>query len=160
MKNSTWWQNCWFDKTMEFLSQVSAKAASWNTPDFVRQPVDCEIGLLHFTQRPYLLYTHHEKSSLCRKWCPSYDLRFVKRFKSPNLKHTQITEGFRKMPFGRSVQSFEVSTSHQAALYRTQNKDDDFTSIENRVRSASLKAKFFHVSSSLNMTYWRREIDC
>jgi len=44
------------------------------------------------------------------------------------------------------VQSFKVSTSYRAALFRTQNKHYDFTSIENKVPSASLKAKFFNVS--------------
>jgi len=55
---------------MEFLSQVSAQAASWNTPDFVRHPADCEIGFLRFTQRSYLLYTHHEKSRLVLEVMP------------------------------------------------------------------------------------------
>jgi len=46
------------------------KAASWNTPDFVRQPADCEIRFLYFLQRSYLLYTHHEKSTLLSEIMP------------------------------------------------------------------------------------------
>jgi len=64
---------------------------------FFRHPADCEIGFLHFTQRSYLLYTSYEKSRLVLEVMPSYDLRFVKSFESPNFKHVQFTEGFCSM---------------------------------------------------------------
>ena len=57
------------------------------------------------------------------------------------------------MYLGRSVESFKMSISHQAALFQTQNMDYDFTSIKKKVLSASLKVQFFHVRSSLNMTH-------